>query len=1153
MATLAIAGAGAVAGNFLGVGASWGWIAGSLLASYLFPQKGPSITQEGPRLGDLSVSSSAYGAPIAINYGTIRVGGNVIWSSGIREERTSSTQRQGGKGGGSRATTTTITYTYYASFALAFGEGPAGDVLRIWADSKLIFDKTGSGAQAVAVPGLRFRFYPGNETQLPDPSIEAHVGAGNAPAHRGLCYIVFDDLALANFGNRIPNITAEITYNKATSRPFTNAALLSGGISEFQINEIVVDSRRGYAYLRLLGTGGGIRRINTHTMQEDRQVLNADIITGDSDNMSGGIWATDFSGNIYSCTTSANRRPIIKIDPNSLKEVGRFGTSSTALVNSINGFVASEYMAPILVQTLQGQEQYLLFGSIQNDLGILDSNMNYVWGDPSFEKTEIDETLVRGVIAGDIGEAWVLGGAFTGTAPIGIYRIRLSAGAAFIPIPGGGGESIGIEYDKLDTITQADIGRAPTDSMRPLCMVYDQNDGGILFTIRVFVGGLFNAAYVVKWNDGLQWVTPVAVGQVFDEGHTWSVLRGPRYCYVAANRVFQIDTRTGELVSDDPNWSGVNQNGVQFYNSVDDTILAVRQTPSTLVKLFLNRGAGLGDTLSAIVADLCERAGLAFGDINVAELTDTVLGYSVGRQSSVRAAIEPLSTAFFFDGVESDYVLKFPKRGRTPLLAIPQEALAPLQGSEEYWREARLQEVELPVRLNAAYIEKETDYQQGLQPARRVSAPVPTMYSKNEVTMTLPIVLQATNAQRIAEALLYTAWLERDRYEGVLPWTYLLLDPTDVIHVDLDDGTRFTVRLSTTNIGLEFPIEINGLSEDAATYQSSVVANPGAGFPVQTLPTDAPVELFLLDVPLLRDQDSLTGLSRLYFAVGAHGVGDFVGGILYKSSDGVQYVNAATTLQDATWGVTLNVLSAPPSPWRTDESSFIDVAISRGEEELESVSQLEMLNGANGALVGQELVQFRDVEELSAGRYRLTGLLRGRRGTEQYAFTHGTGERFLLLTPDTVRSIALSLDEVGATRLYRGVRYGELFEEAAEQALASTAADLKPYAPAHLFAEYVSNDIEFSWVRRTRLGGGLRDGTGTVPLAEVTEAYEVDVLDAPNGNVLRTLSSTSPDVTYAEADILTDFGSLPSSISFSVYQLSESVGRGFRATATLEV
>src|SRR5690606_18891335 len=155
--------------------------------------------------------------------------------------------RSGGKGGG-RSTQTSISYSYFASFALSFGEGPAEDVLRIWADGKLIYDKTGSSPD-VAKPNLRFRFYPGNETQLPDPLIEAQVGADRAPAHRGLCVIVFEDLALADYGNRIPNITAEITYRRAAEQPYQLIDFITSGeggyFGSYQIDELAIDWRRG--------------------------------------------------------------------------------------------------------------------------------------------------------------------------------------------------------------------------------------------------------------------------------------------------------------------------------------------------------------------------------------------------------------------------------------------------------------------------------------------------------------------------------------------------------------------------------------------------------------------------------------------------------------------------------------------------------------------------------------------------------------------------------------------------------------------------------------------------------------------------------------------------------------------------------------------
>ena len=90
-------------------------------------------------------------------------------------------------------------------------------------------------------------------------------------------------------------------------------------------------------------------------------------------------------------------------------------------------------------------------------------------------------------------------------------------------------------------------------------------------------------------------------------------------------------------------------------------------------------------------------------------------------------------------------------------------------------------------------------------------------------------------------------------------------------------------------------------------------------------------------------------------------------------------------------------------------------------------------------------------------------------------------------------------------------------------------------------------------VRRTRFGGELRDGIDTVPLNEDSEAYEWDILDAPGGDVLRTLTSTSETVTYLAADIASDFGTTPSELSVKPYQMSAVVGRGFTTEALLEV
>ena len=109
---------------------------------------------------------------------------------------------------------------------------------------------------------------------------------------------------------------------------------------------------------------------------------------------------------------------------------------------------------------------------------------------------------------------------------------------------------------------------------------------------------------------------------------------------------------------------------------------------------------GEGEALSVIVADLCGRAGLALTDLGAAELTEVVPGYVIGRQTTVRGALEPFAQAYFFDGVESDDVLRFRKCGQAPGATIEQSDLVPLdEGTGEAWRERRTQEVELPERI----------------------------------------------------------------------------------------------------------------------------------------------------------------------------------------------------------------------------------------------------------------------------------------------------------------------------------------------------------------------------------------------------------------------------------------------------------------------
>jgi hypothetical protein len=1165
MAILVAAG-GAALGSVIGVGWQAGWLVGSIVGNLLFPRKGPKI--EGPRLGDLAVTSAAYGASIAVGYGTLRMAGNIIWSSGIREEK--NVTRSGGKGFGGQ-TQKTVSYSYFASFALSFGEGPAEDVLRIWADGKLIYDKSGSSPN-VAKPSLRLRFYPGNETQLPDPAVQADVGAGRTPAHRGLCYIVFEDLALADYGNRIPNITAEITFRRVAQQPYQLIDFITTGeggyFSSYQINDLAVDWRRGHGYFLNSNSNAdvaGIRRFALRTMEEDRQARMTDVTSLTPNNFPSTLFCGE-DGHLYMTVGSGNSRPIIRVEPNALKEVARFGFSSSGLSNTTTRFVATTWMGMVSAYGPSGRIDFILTGSIFRDVGLLHAEtLGYVWG----AGQTITEPRLRGVIGGAVGEGfgegWLLGSSTpnsTNHTSLGLYRIRVSASAQY---DGHTGQTLGVTFEKVADFTPAEIETGATGFYSSAGgLTYDTTDDSVIFQVRVSNGGSAGTIYTLKWraDTGIVWKTPVP-HQINYEGPFFgqSRLRGQRWTLMRSTRVVQLDTATGAIVLNEI-WPGaVMEVGAQVYDSVTDTHL-VRSNNNGWARLFLNRGGGEGETLSAIVADLCGRAGLGLADIDVAELTPTVPGYVIARQMTVRSAIEPLAQSYFFDAVESDDLLRFRVRGRPPSVTIDAGLLVPIDSQTgESWRERRVQEVELPERVNVIYMDRDADYEQGTQSEKRVSLPIPSMHSRNQASLELALAIEATTAKRIAAKTLYSAWIERSAYEAELPPDWLRLDPTDVVDVMFPSGSLFRMRLTRLDVGANFSLAAKGVSETAATYVSTVLADGGSGRPLQVIASEAATRLILADLPLLRDVDDAGGAgSRLYYLMAGFGAPGWPGAALYRSADGTAWDQVGRALSEAAWGATANALGNPRSPFGTDEENSLIVFMTTGGERLESVTQISLVNGANAALVlkanGEpEVIQFRDVTLNPNGSYTLGGLLRGRRGTDVFVDGHGEGELFMLLEAGDVETLVLALGDLGLSRSWRAVGFGTLFEDAETLLQSHSGRDLKPYAPWNVRAVKSGSpqNITLSWIRRTRLGGELKDGIGVVPLAEASEAYEVDILDGPGGAVVRTLPSASPSVVYTNADILADFGAVPAVLWVAVYQLSAIAGRGFARTITLEV
>lgn len=202
MATLVLSAAGAAVGA--GFGGSVLGLSGAVIGRAVGATIGRSIDQrilgggseavEQGRVSRFQVTGASDGAAVARVWGRMRVGGQVIWASRFQE----TAQRSGGGGKGAPRSTST-SYSYSVSLAIALCQGPALRVGRVWAD----------GIE-IAVGSLDLRFYSGDDSQMPDPKIEAVEGAGQAPTYRGVAYVVIEDLDLSRFGNRVPQFSFEV-------------------------------------------------------------------------------------------------------------------------------------------------------------------------------------------------------------------------------------------------------------------------------------------------------------------------------------------------------------------------------------------------------------------------------------------------------------------------------------------------------------------------------------------------------------------------------------------------------------------------------------------------------------------------------------------------------------------------------------------------------------------------------------------------------------------------------------------------------------------------------------------------------------------------------------------------------------------------------
>ena len=551
-------------------------------------------------------------------------------------------------------------------------------------------------------------------------------------------------------------------------------------------------------------------------------------------------------------------------------------------------------------------------------------------------------------------------------------------------------------------------------------------------------------------------------------------------------------------------------------------------------------------SLGSLVRELCRRAGLPESQVDVSALADVVHGYLISALESPRASIAPLARHFGFDAVESEGVIRFQPRDRRPVATLGLDDLvAGSDADTEVIELVRAQETELPQALKWQLVRSDEEYDAMSVEARRATGAALRVTAE-----TSAIATPVGDAERRCRRALLEEWVGRETASFRLPPSRLALDPGDVVRLD-HDGRLVVLRL--TSVADTGARAIEAVRTDASAYGLAPGSDRSPRVPKPVV--YGPPAVAILDLPQLRES---VGAHQPLAAV--HAV-PWPGRMAAWTSPGEDGFTLATTIgRSARMGRLVSPLHGGPTS-RFDLGNVAIVDLAYGT--LASVTDLALFAGANALAVEAstgvwEVLQAGSAELIAPGRYRLSRLLRGQRGTEGAIGSPAAAGARLVVLDDAL--VPLPIPEAGLG-LAANWRFGPASKPVSDRSyrqlgLTPEGIGLRPFSVGHVRQPWRTarepGDLVIAWTRRSRALAADGWTATEIPLAEEREAYAVEVLDG--AAVLRTLDTSTTSVTYTAAQQLADLGALlgpGDTLVVRVFQLSALVGRGAPASVTL--
>lgn len=478
--------------------------------------------------------------------------------------------------------------------------------------------------------------------------------------------------------------------------------------------------------------------------------------------------------------------------------------------------------------------------------------------------------------------------------------------------------------------------------------------------------------------------------------------------------------------------------------------------PSLTFELVADAG-GIG--LGAILADA------SGGAVDCADARP-VAGYALYGQD-VESAVAPLVEAFALDLTdEGDAFREKSAAIARVLLRDEMGAATGIEGSA-FVERSLLPAASIPTALTLTYYDPARDYQAGQARASFPSA------SQARRSIGLPCVFDAGAAKAMAQTLLSRAWAMRDRLVVRLSPDHLDLAPGDLVRPEGVAGDWIADEVAIERM------VVSASLRPAWRSAGTRAADPGRPV-VQPDVVALPTRLALFD--LTDVGEDMTGAPSLQLAAASPS------GAYRAMPIGIQLNGVTSAGQtapgEAVLGVTTSVLAAGQS-LVIDQLATVDVLLANPDHWLQSCDDAALVAGANLAAVGDEMIQFGNAEAIAPGQFRLSRLLRGRRGSEWAMTAHGPGEPFLLVDARSLKGIAASASLVGTGMTVTAYGPGNDGQEPVVTRIVQGEA-ARPLSPAQLHGEVrADGSLEVKWTRRSRRGFAWIDSVDVPPDADL--------------------------------------------------------------------